>query len=461
MATQALIGIPGTTQSLDATSVSTSLGTGLREAVFIADPTTTAARAAVTNSNPPPDSYALLTRNVGMTFDAFNRLRVSNPATEFSGFNEYKINPFNYVTATAGTGTVTHSTTTKRVTLATGGTVSGARAVLQTKSYMRYNPGKSLATAQTFTLGAAPSANVAKRVGYFDDSNGLFLEYTSTGIRFVRRSSVSGSVVDTAFEQANWNVDPMNGTGPSGLTLNLDYSQIFWIDLQFLGVGTVRYGFEINGTAYVCHAANHANLTSSQPYIATANLPLRWELVNTGTAGATATMDCICGKVDSEGGLELPSIQYAVSNGVTGIATSTTLKPILSIRPGPTFGGITNRGWMLPQTADFFVTGTSNHYYQIILNATLTGPSWTAVNTNAMAQYDVTSSAVALGTGVVIEDGYIASGAKTGSAFASTFSGRPLVNSFDGTTPDTLTIAVRTLTGTDTGFGSFTWFGYW
>jgi hypothetical protein len=116
---------------------------------------------------------------------------------------------------------------------------------------------------------------------------------------------------------------------------------------------------------------------------------------------------------------------------------------------------------MLPQTADFFVTGTSNHYYQIILNATLTGPSWTAVNTNAMAQYDVTSSAVALGTGVVIEDGYIASGTKTGSAFASTFSGRPLVNSFDGTTPDTLTIAVRTLTGTDTGFGSFTWFGYW
>lgn len=467
MATQSVIGIPGTAQNLDAVTVSTTLGNAEREAVFIGDPTTTAARAAVTASNPTPSAYGLVTRNVDMSFDAFNRLRVSQPTTEFGAFNEYKINPFNWVTSTTGTGTATYSTTTKNTTLATGGTASGARAVLQSRVYFRYNPGKGLFPALTFVLGSTPPTNCAKRAGYFDDDNGLYVEWTSTGVRFVRRSNVSGSVVNTPFEQASWNVDPLNGLGPSGITLDLTMGQIFWLDFQFLGVGTVRFGFEINGVQYLCHQVNHANLTATQPYMATANLPVRYEIVNTGTASGTATMGCICAKVDSEGGFEPVGIQYSASNGVTAKSTTTTLIPLLSIRPGPTFGGITNRGWIMPQSAEIFGVSSPNAlnvYYQIILNATLTGASWTAVNTNAMGQYDITASAVALGTGVVIEEGYTVTNANKGgigAAFSTVFSSRPLVNSFDGTTPDTLTIAARTITGTADLYANIAWHGLW
>lgn len=467
MVTPSRIGIPGTSQALDATSVNSGLGLADREAVFIADPTTADARAAVTSSNPPPSAYGVVTRNVDMSFDAFNRLRVSQPTTEFGAFNEYKINPFNWVTSTTGTGTATHSTTTKLVTLATGGAASGARAVLQSRAYLRYNPGKSLFPAMTFVLGATPPTNCAKRVGYFDDNNGLYLEWTSTGIRFVRRSNVSGSVVNTSYEQADWNVDPLNGLGPSALTLDLTKGQILLIDFQFLGVGIVRFGFEINGLPYVCMQINHANLTANQPYIATANLPVRYELVNTGTASASATLSCMCAKVDSEGGFEVAGIQYSASNGVTAKSTTTTLIPLLSIRPGPTFNGITNRGWIIPTSVELFGVSSPNAlniYYQIIWNATLTGPSWITVNANAMAQYDVTASAVSLGTGVVIEEGYAVTNANKGGiggAFSNVFSGRPLVNSFDGTTPDTLTIAARTLTGTADMYANISWFGYW
>lgn len=427
----------------------------------IVDSTNSAAIAAVTGSNPTPNAYGLVTRNVDMSFDAFNRLRVSNPYNQFAGFNEYIINPFNYVTYVVGTGSATHSSTTKMTTISTGGTASGARAVLQSRLYFRYVPGKSLFPMITFVMGATPPTNSAKRVMYGDDRNGVGLEWTSTGIRFFKRSDTTGSIVTTNVEQASWSVDPLNGAGPSGLTIDLTKGQIFWVDLQFLGMGTVRLGFEINGIQYLCHQIHHSNLTATQPYMATANLPVRWEVVNTGVASGTTTMECCCAKVDSEGGFEIPGIQYSASRGATGLSTTTTLKPLISIRPGPTFNGITNRGWIVPQAAKMVTVGTSIHYWELIWNATLTGASWAAVNTNAMGQYDVTASAVSLGSGAVVDSGYIDPASGAGADTGSFFAGRPLVNSFDGTTPDTLTLAIRTISGTDDAYGSISWLGYW
>lgn len=395
--------------------------------------------------------------------DAFGRLRTSSPASQFAAFNEYRVNPFNWVTSTSGTGTATHSTTTKFTTLSTGGTAGGARAVQQSRAYLRYIPGKSLSAAMTFVMGGKPGANCAKRVGYFDDGNGIFLQYTSAGAAFVRRSSVSGSVVDSSVSQSDWNIDPMDGSGPSGITLDLSNGQILWIDLQFLGMGRVRCGFDIDGTDYVCHEFLHANRTSDQPYIATAHLPIRFEIVNTGVADKSESFGAFCAKVDSEGGSEIAGIQYNASNGATGKSTSTTLIPLLSIRPGPTFNGITNRGWITPENVEFFTTGTVDHYYQVIWNATLTGASWTSINASAMGEYDITASAVSLGNGVVIDSGYISSGgpSKVGSSLRNVFSDRPLVNSFDGTTPDTLTLAIRSISGSGVGYGSVSWRGYW
>ncbi len=498
MITPKRIDINGTGQYLDATQVDQGLGPALREGVYIADPTTGSAIAPVSateglsvkvtnatlplptgaatettldsidskllvaDSTPAPNSNCLLVRPVGLNIDAFGRLRVSNPVTSFAAFNEYKLNPFNWVTSVSGTGTVTYSTTTKMTTLATGGTASGARAVMQSRAYQRYVPGKSLYIDTTFLMQGVPPTNCVKRVGYFDDDNGIFLEYRSTGVFLVLRSRVSGSIVDTAVPQVDWD-DSLNGEGASGITLNLAYGQIFWIDLQYLGMGMVRTGFNIDGGDVVAYRFKHANVTATQPYMATANLPVRFEIVNTGIASASADMAALCAKVDSEGGFDLDGIQYSASNGVTGKATTTTLIPLVSIRPGPTYNGLTNRGWIIPQGAQVYATGTNlDIYYQIIWNATLTGASWTAVNTNAMGQFDVSATAVSLGNGVVVDDGHLGLGtSKSSSALNDIFSARPLVNSFDGLTPDTLTLAARTVSGSGTCYGSMTWHGHW
>lgn len=440
-----------------------TVGAAHRQAIVMADPSTAAAVAKVTNGAVSPAHYGLVTRNGDMTFDAFNRLRVGEPHSQFAGFNEYGINGFDWVTAVAGTGSVTHSTTTKLVTLTTGGTGSGARAVLQTKKYMRYVPGKSQEPTLTFIPGALAATNCAIRCGYHDDSNGVFYEVTSTGKRFKVRSNVSGSVVDTSIEQASWNLDTMDGSGASGITLNNTYGQIFILDLQFLGMGTVRYGFEIGGIPYWCHAQHHSNRTATQPYMATAHLPLRFEIINTGVSSGTGTFYACCGKCDSNGGLELEGIPFSAGNGVTGIGLTTTLKPLVSIRPALTFGGITNRAWTVPDSFGLYVDNNSAVLvdFQIIWNATLTGASWTATNSLSCTQFDVTASAVSLGSGVIIEQGMFASSSntnKTPGTLRQFFADRPLVTDFSAAASDTLTIAARVVTGTATAaYAALSW----
>lgn len=390
--------------------------------------------------------------------DAFGKLRVSQPSVQFASFNEYKINPFNWVTNLAGTGSATHSTVNKITTLSTGGVLTGARSVLQSRMYCRYIPGASLHIDMTFVLGSAVT-NCAKRVGYFDDDNGIFLELEGNGtVNLVRRSKTSGSVVETRIPQASWNKDPLNGTGDSGLTLNLDYAQILDIDLQYLGVGRVRVGFVIDGKAVYAHEFLHANLNVTQPYMATPNLPVRYEVINTGAAGGTGTIQAICAKVDAEGSTDLTSMQYSASR-LTALATNTTLKPLISIRPGPNYNGIINRGWILPKKIDVLGDGNNDQYYELIWNATLTGAAWAPVSALAMGEFDTTATAVSLGSGVVIDSGFFR--ASTAKDLTGVFSSRPLVNSYDGTTPDTLTLAVRTTTAGASAYGSITWSGYW
>ena len=99
---------------------------------------------------------------------------------------------------------------------------------------------------------------------------------------FVKRSSVTGSLVNTEISQSNWNVDPLNGNGPSGLTLDLTKVQIIWFDFEWLGSGTVRCGFIINGVYIHCHSFQHANVTEGT-YMTTASLPQRVEITNLDT----------------------------------------------------------------------------------------------------------------------------------------------------------------------------------
>jgi hypothetical protein len=264
--------------------------------------------------------------------DAFGRLRVSNPFTLFDSQQRFGLDS-SFKSNVASGGSVTFLPNQSSANLTVTST-TGSFAAREAAYTFRYQPGKSLLTMLTFVMSPASPGNTRQRVGYFGTDNGFYVEL-SNGLEFVKRSNVTGTVSLSNVAQVNWNGDKLLGSGPSGLTLDITKAQILWVDMEWLGVGSVRMGFVINGIFILCHTFNHANLIGSA-YITTACLPVRYEIQTlNGAAPATSNLTQICSTVMSEGGSTAPLTLY--SNLATFSATvgAGTWVPVISIQLAP------------------------------------------------------------------------------------------------------------------------------
>lgn len=393
--------------------------------------------------------------------DAFSRLRVSSPTTLFDSLQQYGDNPLIWENALTGTGSVSNLLNESSVQLSTGGTAAGARVIRQSKAYHRYQPGKSQLVFVTFVLAAATDG-VRQRVGYFDASNGIYLEVDGSTVSFVRRSNASGTPVNIAFAKADWNLDRMDGLGPSGVDLDLTRDQILVIDLQWLGVGRVRVGFDVGGVIYYAHEFRHANILSSV-YMTTACLPIRFELENTGTAAAPASIKHICAAVISEGGFdEQTGYQFSANVGTTAPAV-TTRRAVLSLRARATGrNGVRNTGQILIRDVEAVPNSANGFLWELVLNATLGGtPSWTPANAAySIAEYDVAGTTVS--GGIVLDSGYVTSGTNVRGALTTALARRiPLVYSGLGDVQDVLSLVCTSLNATANPLASMTWQEIW
>lgn len=391
-----------------------------------------------------------------VNLDAFARLRVSQPIGLHDSKMTYDLNPLIWETTLTGSGSVTHlpneSAARMRCT-----TASGDKVVRQSR-YIQYRPGKSQMVLITGVFGAK-KANVRTRAGLFDANNGVFYENDGTDLKVVVRSYTSGSPVDTAVAQSSWNIDKLDGTGASGVTLDPSKGNILFIDAEWLGVGRVRFGWVINGIPIYCHAFNHANSVSTV-YATTLSLPVRYEIENTGVAASTTDMLQICSSVQAEGGDVATNGQItACGNGITTIAV-TTRRAVLSIRPKATFNSVVNRTRIDPLGFDLYVDASA--YYEIIRGGTLGGsPSWTSAGANSAVEFDVAGTTVTGGD--VVDSGYITtSGAASKSSTEIDFANHgilPLPLSLDaaGANPILLTIAVTSFTGTANSAATANW----
>ncbi len=252
------------------------------------------------------DKYGNIAGGTGGTsVDAFGRLRVSEPMTLFDSSHRYRDNGL-WSTSNTSNTTIVFSENEGLVNLNVD-TTANSEIIRETTKVFSYQPGKSLLIFTTVVF-ESPKTNLRQRVGYYGANNGMYLEQTNSTINFVERSHVTGSMVETRIAQANWNIDKMDGTGPSGRILDLTKAQILWMDVEWLGLGSVRMGFVIDGEFVLCHTFHHANLVTST-YITTASLPLRYEIKNTGVTTSNSTMKQICSSVISEGGYELRGLQ--------------------------------------------------------------------------------------------------------------------------------------------------------
>lgn len=396
----------------------------------------------------------------GTNLDAFGRLRVSNPETLFDSSHRYADNNL-WATQTVGTASATFNQDEGLVNL-TVGSANNDEIVRETTKVFSYQPGKSLLVMNTFVMGAAKS-NLRQRVGYYGAGNGIYFERDGASLYMVERSSVTGAVVDTQVSQANWNQDTLDGSGgasnPSGITLDASKAQILYMDIEWLGLGTVRTGFIIDGAFIPAHNFNHANLVNTT-YITTASLPIRYEMKNTAGTTGSSTLKQVCSTAISEGGYQLAGAQQTIGtaiNAPTTLTTAATFYPVVSLRLKTTrLDAIV----ILTAVSILGITNNANYQWQVVSRGTTTGGTWVSAGTNSGVEYNITGTAFTSTGGRVLATGFF-QGSNQGAGpvdilkealFASQLERDPFVP-----TPYELTLACTSASNGDQVLASLDW----
>ncbi len=300
------------------------------------------------NDTSSSNSITVFDNDVEASLDAFGKLRVSMPNTLIdirfpsnsiaSGANSIFLKN-NYQVCTKSVGS--YSATYEKSKAIISGTNAGYY-ISQSRNYITYQPGKSLLFMSSGIINPSNSA-FTSRLGFFDSefttstsyptvNNGVYFEYSNGAISVnLKNDSV------TSISQSSWNIDKMNGTGTSGLNLDFTKTQLFVIDMEWLGVGRVRFGFYAYGRIHYCHQILNINVLTS-PYTNNINLPISYSLHATSVNAGSGNIRQICSTVISEGGYNPTGKPFSVSNSQENVdspvTVPTTETALLAIRGG-------------------------------------------------------------------------------------------------------------------------------
>ncbi len=390
--------------------------------------------------------------------DAFGRLRISKPHTLFDSkllgadkqplFWDEQLESGGGITASTPTAAKPYIDFTSTINTA-------GKFTRQTFRRFNYQPGKGQQVLMTGVLDlSGGGTGVERRIGYFDDDNGAFFEDDAGTIGITTRSNDSGTPVDTTVTQASWNFDKMDGTGPSAHTIDWTKAQIFVIDFQWLSVGRVRFSLEVDGDIHLVHAVDSANI-SAIPWSSTPNLPLRYQMITTGSSPAS-TQRCICSVVISEGGLEETGLVHShatiqhVDANVPDI-----IYALLGIRLKTSRVGCT----IVPEAVSVLAETGDNFEWLLIHNATIAGTFTYSDKANSCVQTatgdTANPSTNTVTGGTVVARGFGA--AKDEITLTGIKNTLALGVAIDGTTLDTLVLAVRPLGSNADLQGALTW----
>lgn len=384
--------------------------------------------------------------------DSFGRLRVSNPYTLFDTHSRY-YDHGQFDTQLASGGNVLYNSNSSTFDLTVNNT-NGSSVIRQTKRVFPYQPGKSLLILNTFAMNES-KVGLRQRVGFFGAQNGIYFENDAGTLNLVIRSYSSGSLVEDRVPQSSWNGDTLTGSGgssnPSGITLNTQLTQILWTDIEWLGVGSVRCGFVINGQFIICHTFHHANITgNTTTYMTTATLPVRYEITNTASTTIGSTLRQICSTVISEGGYNQYNVSETAGTGLTpkDLGNSGVYRPIVSIR----LASSRLDSIILPRQIDVLSPDVAYFRWKLILNGSLTDATWAGTSSTGTVQYDTAASAITGGT--EIQSGYASSRQLTelGSDFFAYQLGRTIAG-----VSDTLTLAIGSNSNNPDVFAQLGW----
>lgn len=382
-----------------------------------------------------------------------NRLRVAEPFGILDIKQVIDNSPNFLGTVVTGGGTAVYSLN-QSATAMNVGVAAGDSVVRQSLEYTPYQAGRGQLITMTGVMGAI-KPNVTQRIGYFDLQNGVFFEQNGTTLRVVRRSFVTGVAVDTAIDQAAWNIDTLDGAGPptnpSGVTIDMTRNQIFIIDFLWLSAGRIRFGFVIDGKIIYCHQIQTGNVLSV-PWATTATLPLRWEIVNTAVSASPSTMLQICGAVFSEGGFDPLGLVGAASSALPPTFPPRTIAantptPVLSIRLKTAY----IRASIIPRAFEVLSETADNFQVEIFVGGTLSGGVAVVTSVSDAAEMETGRNLLTGGRRIAV--GFGSTQVRTAGTLIE--SSRVVSSDIAGT-PELLTVVVTPFAAANI-HGSLTW----
>lgn len=383
--------------------------------------------------------------------DGFGRLRVSFAQLRLSTQFDTDKRPLVWDEAVVAGGVATHLINERSVQMQV--TASGDSVIRQTKEYYVYRAAQPQTLFASFAF-AAVEANLVQEVGYYEGDDGIFLRANGTTIEMVLRTSTSGSAVDGAVARADWSIDSMDGKGISRADLDFTMTQILLVDLQWLGVGRVRVGFDVDGVFIKAHEFLNAGVLPVV-YMKTPKLPVRYRIAATGAIGGATSLKQICSAVIREGGDNEPDTQREIDSGTSTIVVATAWETVLGVR----LRSANIRATLRLVGAEYLNEDTSDPVqFAVILNPAGAGAaSWADVpQTGAIAQLSRSNIAITVdgngdaSSGVVFPLGALvpaSTGGRGAPASSEIEETLPIVADIAGT-PDECWIVARATTGT-------------
>jgi hypothetical protein len=249
------------------------------------------------------------------------------------------------------------------------------------------------------------TTNVRCRVGAFDDNddiaapgsvpsgNGIFFQYDSTnGVSLVLRSNASGQQVDTVVAQSAWNIDPLNGNGPSRITMDVEQEQTYVFEWSALKGNIIRAGILHDGFPKYCHKFMNVRMGC-------ASVPLRWEIAHLDASASAATNTTArmtqCGSsVLIQGTSDMPRMSRTADTPLKTITASSSPKPIMSIRLRPN----SNRASIYPKRVRIINLDHGLAKWSLVLNpSTLSNAAFQDLGSGSFVQKSTAETAVSGG----------------------------------------------------------------
>lgn len=284
--------------------------------------------------------------------------------------------------------------------------VTGAHS--QADVAVRFAPGSSLPDIR--------GSNKRAFFGYFDDQNGFYFLVDGDGMGVgVRKNGT-----DTRIDRRDWNIDPLNGGGPSGVNLDLTRSHVYGVRYEWFGSGSIRFQVLVSDSRSEFFQTVHQyNRQSGSVNVANPNLPITVRVENLNVSDPSKETPFVL--FVSERRFALTGAADIIRNPKSARLTSVTritkeidkadgFVPLVSVRKKAGFADIPVRVMGLDLTADeecvfqVRVNSALSFADPVFENIEYVPPNETAI------ERDVTSGQMA--GGIALYTGLIAGGSE-------------------------------------------------